>query len=140
MTTPLDSLEGEVLLAVDELLGRASHDVAKYMAMTARNVSPNDLDEELRSFLRRDLTQTDGEQPAWVLWERFASELGVLSDEPDLEGIEGGMAELRGLYRRWSEGQPLDEQLIGKTIAVSDAIRALRRAVRRRLEEVRECR
>ena len=52
----LRELTGEALAEADEILGRANHDIAKYMAMTARNVDPVSIGPEDVSYLMDDLT------------------------------------------------------------------------------------
>ena len=82
--TSFEELGVDALEAVDELLDRANHDVAKYMAMTARNVDPEDLGSEELAMLRADLWETDGSRTAWELWRGFSNQIAELATPPNL--------------------------------------------------------
>ena len=132
----LVALGPEGLAEADALLDRASHDVAKYMAMTARNVEPADVSEEEVESFRGDLLRTDGERPAWELWAPLSQALMVLAADPELDAVDRGMAELKSLSGRLGAGREELAELFATTRTVADRITGLRRAVRRRLIEV----
>jgi hypothetical protein len=133
--TALIDLEGEALTAADGLLDRAAHDVAKYMAMTARNIDPEVAGERELSFLRQDLERTDGARSAWAIWGELSQELGALAADPEVEAIDQAMAELEALLAA-KGSQPAE--LVAATLRAADQITALRRRVRgRRLEAER---
>lgn len=94
MTLPLKDLSDESLELADSLLDQASHDVGKYMSMTARNVDGADMDDEIELALRADLLHTDGTDAAWVLWRPLFEELAALCADPQLRKADELMANL----------------------------------------------
>lgn len=135
MAKRMTELELEELEGADELLDRANHDVAKYMAMTARNVEAEMLDEELRAALHRDLTETDGQHSAWVLWADFSVALAEVLADDRLLAIDETMSKLAELMEGDREAEGVDARLIELTRQASAAITVLRREVRQRLIE-----
>lgn len=135
MAKGMTELELEELEGADELLDRANHDIAKYMAMTARNVEAEMLDEELRAALHRDLIETDGRRPAWVLWADFSAPLAEVLADDRLLAIDETMSKLAELLEGDREAEGVDTRLIELTRRASAAITALRREVRQRLIE-----
>ena len=133
MTARLSELGGEEFRRADELLDQAAHDVAKYMALTARNVDPTALSQAEAGYLLADLCRTDGVRPAWDLWAPFSGELRALAPaDPALETIDREMAELK----KRGTTPPADRsdlaRLVELTVTVADRITLLRREVRRR--------
>jgi len=133
----LEALRPDDLARVDELLDRASHDVAKYMAMTARNVDPAAIGDEERGMILEDLLRTDGALPAWELWRRISQELAALASDSAIVAVDDRMAALEALARRVEASGDGAEDLARATVEVADLVTGLRRAVRRRLMEVR---
>lgn len=129
MTDLLTDLRGRPLERADELLDRAAHDVAKYMAMTARNLDPGAVGPGELDHLLGDLRRTDGERPAWRLWSALSRELRELASDPELDGIDRQMTALAAAADR---DEPDPAGLISAVLGAADRIVALRRAVRRR--------
>jgi len=132
----LDELAGEALEAADEILDSAAHDVAKYMAMTARNVDPaTTLPEDLAARLVEDVRRVDGRRPAWELWQHFSERLRALSsDDEILDRLDTSMVRVRQL----AETEPVEHGALAQLVTDAAAeITALRRAVRRRMMEAR---
>lgn len=139
MSAPgLAGLEGEALVRADELLGQASHDVAKYMSMTARNARPEALARggEQLDWLRADLEQTGASGAAWDLWAPLSAELSGLAADPTLAAIDEAMAALAQLFARLAAEPALAPEVASRAVTVADQITALRRAVRQRRLEV----
>jgi hypothetical protein len=131
----LTMLSGDTLRRADELLDRANHDVAKYMSMTARNVEPSAIDDELTEMMRRDLTQTNGSASAWALWRPLSAALSELVDDTAVGQIDEGMSTLESLVVRWTNNDETSGQIAEATVAVADRIAELRRSVRRAMME-----
>ena len=130
----LAELDGEALEAADEILDVAAHDVAKYMAMTARNVDPASIPEDLGGRLLEEVTRVDGERPAWALWGTFSKKLAALADDEELRLVDEQMEDLRALSSGDEAGEGRDLGAIARLAAdTAQRITALRRAVRRRL-------
>ncbi len=128
-------LTGDSLVRADELLDRASHDVAKYVAMTARNIDPRTAGGRELELVWRDLLQTDGSSPAWALWQPLSEELRELAADEQLAAIDRAMDRLRSLSKSKNENEE-QKSVIELVLAVSDGITRLRRDVRRRRIEV----
>jgi hypothetical protein len=132
----LEALGGEDLQRAAELLDRAGHDVAKYMAMTARNVdAAAPADDEVEMVLR-DLRETDGARPAWAVWAPLSRALAGLADDAELEAIDRAMAGLERLCDVVAGDRGRAAELVGAAIEAADGIARLRRRVRARLDEV----
>ena len=131
----LIDLEGEALVRAAELLDRASHDVAKYMSITARNIDPRTAGADDIVRVLHDLTRTDGRRPAWELWSEVSAPLHELADDPELRGIDAAMtrAALAAGAGTGIDGVP---GLVGATLDAADRIVRLRRAVLARRMEV----
>ncbi len=128
----LAELEGPDLARACEILDRAAHDVAKYMAMTARNVDLEPPGEDLLGRLRSELLAVDGSRSAWELWAGFARQLELLARDPEVEAVTGAMAELR----RLAGTDGVDARALARlTVETSGRIAALRDAARRRRSE-----
>lgn len=122
-------LGGEGLARADEILDRAAHDVAKYMAVTARNADLERMTDEVAGRVRSELCAVDGERPAWELWRRFAGELAALASDPEVEAVSAAMAELEGLA---GDGEADTRAVARISVETARRITALRSAVRRR--------
>jgi hypothetical protein len=127
----LAEMRGEALLEADALLGEAAHDVAKYMAITARNLDPGAQDPELRTALLKDLLRTDGERPAWEIWAPLRRRLGELAPDEALDRIDSGMKTLAAMARS-DVDEGLFQDLVRTTVSVATEIASLWREVRRR--------
>ena len=95
MTGRLAELRGDALRRADELLGKANHDVAKYMTMTAANVRPDALSAREARWLLDDLIDTGGRGPAWEQWAAVCVELRRLASDPALSALDSEMEALR---------------------------------------------
>ena len=131
----LEELVGDALEAADEILDSAAHDVAKYMAMTARNLDTSaPIADEHAASLLEDLRRVDGRRPAWELWQVFSERLRDLSDDDAVDEIDAAMARVRAA----AETEPVDHGALARLATdVSAEISALRRLVRRKLMEDR---
>jgi hypothetical protein len=129
----LESLGPADLGRAAELLDRAGHDVAKYMAMTARNVDPTSPEPDEVDLVRRDLLETDGARSAWALWAPLSRALAALAADPELEAIDRAMAALEALV---ASGPGPAGELVEAAVETAERISRLRRAVRRRCDEV----
>lgn len=130
----LEALGSAELERAAELLDRAGHDVAKYMALTARNVDPASPADDDVELILRDLRETDGARPAWAIWAPLSRALAELAADPELEAIDRAMAGLERLCGAASSQRAAE--LIATTIEVADRIVRLRRAVQARRGEV----
>lgn len=131
----LTELSGDELRLADELLDRANHDVAKHMAMTARNVNMENIDDELAQMIRRDVTTTNGTEASWSLWRALSSRLIELAPDGAVRKIDQQMDALESLVNRWGDADHLSTDVAEAALNVSDDIRSLRQAVRTRLME-----
>ena len=138
MTGPatFEELGVDELREVDALLDRANHDVAKYMAMTARNVDPEALGSAEIDMLQGDLCKTDGANAAWDLWKVFSQQLAELAPDPVLQTTDREMAQLSDLAGRCGSDASQLGSLVEQTKSVARHITELRRRIRRRLIEV----
>jgi len=110
---------------------RAAHDIAKYMSITARNVSPKlPIDDELFAAIRGDLQKTGGGKAAWVLWGKASSELARLWEPGAIVAIDETMKALEGLLIRAEGDASQREELVRKTVSIADAITSLKRQIR----------
>lgn len=132
----LEALPPEELVEADGLLDRANHDIAKYMAMTARNVDPQSMGLDEQARLVDDLLRTDGRHPVWELWRPLYEKLAILAADPTLTVIDRDIATIRELVDHRDEWTDGGRALVESTVAVADRIAGLRRTVRRRLMEV----
>ena len=134
--TKLTELNGDALSEADELLGKASHDIAKYMAMTARNVEPSSIGPNDLSYLMDDLTQTNGTDPCWELWRSFSEALRRLGSDPALDDLDSRMKQLEELVAQWKANPESGvERIIVETLAFANGLASLRRELRKtRLE------
>jgi hypothetical protein len=130
----LRELDEGALARANEILGRAAHDVAKYMAITARNVDAAPGDCTAADLLRRDLVRTDGQRPAWELWRVLSQSLAELGHDEDVRAVDEGMERLAALV---DQGTSDVGTLARLAVEVADRILALNRSVRRRLREGR---
>lgn len=133
----LNELDLQTLESLDEILDHANHDVAKYMAMTARNVSAESLGEEETEMILDDLRQTNGSDPAWLLWKQFSEQLKSHSVLDEIKQIDGAMDSLRDLVEHPDPAQNIG-QIIPMAMETANRISSLRRQVRKlRIEATR---
>ena len=128
-------LPADSLARADELLDRASHDVAKYMAMTARNIDPSTAGGREASLIWRDVLSTDGSESAWAIWRPLSTKLHELARDDRLAAIDRGMERLRSLAATKDDVAEV-EMVIELVVDISNRIVGLRRDVRRRRIEV----
>jgi len=134
MTPPeLEQLEGDDLRRVTALLGQACHDVAKYMAVTARNVDPGTLAADEAQWLRKDLLQTDGQRPAWVIWHEISRQLARLMTDSSLAALDQQMEDLARLAQQNPWPPANLPGLVAQTLKTAQAIGDFHRRLRQRL-------
>ena len=91
-----------------ERVAALKHDLAKYVAWRSANFDDaawtGPLTDELADALRADVLRTRGNDPAWVVWRRFADELADALHEPELVAVAQAVAELEALAPALHEG------------------------------------
>ncbi len=108
---------------------RAEHDVAKYAALTARNLPVPPWDARLMDAVARDVLQTDGRRPVWEVWADRRADLADIAVDLDdvdrrIDSIRSREAEIR------APGRPgVDEALVADLRALVRAMRDLRARV-----------
>jgi hypothetical protein len=134
MTPPeLGQLQGDDLRRAAGLLSQANHDVAKYMAVTARNVDPRALSAEETQWLRKDLLQTDGHRPAWKIWREISCQVACLVADSTIAALDQQMDDLARMVQQ-NPWPPADlSGLVAQILKTSQAIVELNRRLRQRL-------
>ncbi len=125
----------------DDGYGRAvsalAHDVGKYVARTAKNVSGNPnaaLPEVLISMLVRDLFALDGTRPASAVLEERARAHPRLTADARVTSARARLAEVDALEARVRAGQP---EAIRQACAAAREVESLLRALARDAAEER---
>lgn len=118
-------------MKVREALAWARHDVAKYAAMTARNLPAPPWDARLRQAVANDVLRTDGRRPVWDVWALRRSSLAEIA--ADLVEIDRLVAAIRSREAGLREdGAPgVDEALVADLLALSRAFRDVEASVGR---------
>jgi hypothetical protein len=123
-------------VSFDDLRERVSaikHDLAKYVAWRTANFGDaaweGPLVPEFAEALRADLLQTRGDEPAWVVWDRWIAELPESGDlpEPELSTVADAVDELRGLEAAVRSG---GDELAAARARIRDAQGRIRVALR----------
>lgn len=91
-----------------ERVAALKHDLAKYVAWRSANFDEaawtGPLSVDFTEALRADVLRTRGDEPAWAVWRRFASEEPEATHEPELVAVAQAVAELETLEPALREG------------------------------------
>jgi hypothetical protein len=91
-----------------ERVAALKHDLAKYVAWRSANFDDaawaGPLSDDFADALRADVLRTRGNDPAWIVWRRFADELPEALSEPELVAVAAAVAELEALAPALHEG------------------------------------
>lgn len=120
-----------------ERVAALKHDLAKYVAWRSANfddaVWTGPLSDELTDALRADVLRTKGNDPAWVVWRRFADTLPGDPSEPELVAVAAAVAELEALAPALHEGGDALAQARPTIRAAQQRIRSELAGLHRRL-------
>ncbi len=110
------------------------HDVGKYIARTARNLTPDrPITEPLRKMLLRDVYETHHGARASSRFEELASPLEGLVNDPRIEQVR---ARLRAIDAREAEAKGGDPEtlsmIVRDALEIEEMLRALAREVSQR--------
>jgi hypothetical protein len=90
-----------VTVDMRERVAALKHDLAKYVAWRSANFDDaawsGPLTDDFAQALQADVLRTRGDDPAWVVWQRWAAELPAPSGEPELVAVAEAVAELEAL-------------------------------------------
>lgn len=91
-----------------ERVAALKHDLAKYVAWRSANFDEaawtGPLTIDFTDALRADVLRTRGDEPAWIVWRRFATEAPEALREPELVAVGEAVAELEALEPALHEG------------------------------------